>query len=256
MNIKITKPVVFIDVETTGLDTKSDKIIDITLIKIKPDGTEETINELINPNIPIPKEATEIHGIKDSDVLNKKDFKFHAQKIVEFINGCDLAGFNIIRFDFPILQNELNRCGANLSWNEKILDLQYLYHKLDPRDLSSAYRKYCNKELGKFHSSHSDAKASLEILEAQLEKHTDLPRDILELIEFSNLKNPNQIDLLGKFLWVNERATFNFGKHKGKTIEEISINEPDYFNWIIDGDFLPDVKQIAKEALSKKFPKK
>ncbi len=256
MNLNLTKPIVFIDIETTGLDVKSDRIIDIALIKIKPDGTEETINELINPGISIPLEATEIHGIKDSDVLDKKDFKFHAQKIVEFINDCNLAGFNITRFDFPILQNELNRCGMKFPWNEKILDLQYLYHKLEPRNLSSAYIKYCNKELEKVHSSRSDAKACLEILDAQLEKHTDLPKDISELIEFYNPKDPNWIDSLGKFMWKNEKATFNFGTHQGKTIEEIYINNTDYLKWMKDADFLLDVKQIVIDALLGKFPKK
>ncbi|MBS3141538.1 3'-5' exonuclease [Candidatus Woesearchaeota archaeon] len=256
-HLHLTKPIAFIDVETTGINTREDRIVDICIIKILPNGEKETLKSIINSTISIPVESTKIHGITDIDVQGKPTFREFASKVTSFIDGCDLCGFNIIGFDLGILQSEFQRAEFSFSSEgRKIIDVMKIYHKLEPRDLNAAHLKYCGKSLENVHKAEADVNATICVLEAQLEKHNDLPRNVSELDEFCNPKDPSWIDNEGKFAWLNGKAIINFGKYKGKTFEFVSQNDSSYFQWIIRGDFSAEVKDIANNAINGKFPEK
>jgi DNA polymerase-3 subunit epsilon len=253
-SLQLTRPIAFIDIETTGLNTQQDRIVDICITKIRPNGAEETLNSVINPNIPIPIESTQIHGITDTDVKGKPTFEEFAQKIIDFIDDCDLGGFGT-KFDLSVLESEFKRVGINYSREGKqIVDVQRIYHKLEPRDLNAAHLKYCGKHLENAHRAHADVRATIDILESQLGQNNILPRDVSSLHEFCNPKNPIWVDDDGKFAWFEGKAIINFGVHKGKTLEIMHKNNPDYFNWMISKDFSAKVKDIAKDAINGKFP--
>jgi len=254
-NLKLTRPLAFIDIETTGLNIQEDRIIEISIIKIFPDGREEVLNSLVNPERLIPLESTKIHNITNIDVQGQPTFKEFAQKVIDFIDNCDLCGFQITKFDLLLLKSEFNRVGINYSdEGRKIVDVLKIYHKLEPRDLSSAYLKYCGKSLEGAHRANNDTKAVIEILESQLENNGFLPRDVSGLHEFCNPLDPSWIDSDGKLAWLNGNAVINFGKHKGKSLKNIYKNERDYFQWILNTDFSVQVKKIIKEASEGKFP--
>ena len=253
-SLQLTRPIAFIDIETTGLNAQQDRIVDICVIKIHPNGAEEILNSFTNPNIPIPIESTQIHRITDADVKGKPTFEEFAKKLVDFIEDCDLGGFET-KFDLSFLESEFKRTGINYSREgRQIVDVQRIYHILEPRDLNAAHLKYCGKPLENAHKSHIDVRATIDVLESQLEQHNILPRDISILYEFCNPRDPTWIDDDGKFLWFEGKALINFGTHKGKTLEFVYKNYPDYFNWIISKDFSAKVKDIAKDAINGKFP--
>lgn len=253
-SLKLTRPIAVIDIETTGLNKQEDRIVDICVTKILPNGEEKTLNSLINPTIPIPFESTKIHGITDADVQGKPTFKEFAQKIINFIDKCDLCGFGI-KFDLAFLESEFKRAGVSYSEEgTEILDVQHIYYKLEPRDLSAAHLRYCGKPLENAHKAHVDVRATIEILESQLKQYDALPRDISGLRKFCNLKNPLWIDDDGKFTWSNGKTIINFGVHQGKTLEFISKDKPDYLKWILSTDFSSEVKNIVREAIEGKFP--
>jgi DNA polymerase-3 subunit epsilon len=184
-NLNIDRPLVFIDIETTGLNKSRDRIIEFSAIKIFPDGNEKQLNLLINPQVPIPKEAIEIHGITDKDVANSPKFYQCATAIRRFINGSDLAGFNIIRFDLPLLENEFKRVNMEFSQQSRnLIDSQIIFHFLEPRNLEAAYKKYCNKELVNANRAEVDVRATVEVLAGQLNQHPELPRDIQNLADY------------------------------------------------------------------------
>ncbi|MEK6859927.1 MAG: 3'-5' exonuclease [Nanoarchaeota archaeon] len=258
MDIQLNKPLVFIDLETTGTETLIDRIVEFSALKINPDNTEESITTRINPHVPIPPEAIAIHGIKDNDVIDKPSFKEYALIIRNFLEGCDLGGFNIKRFDLEILEAEFKRAGIEFSKeNRFILDVQTIYHKFDPRDLSAAYKKYCNKEIEKHHSAEHDTRATFNIFKSQLEIHKELPHNISELHDFCNeRKSASWIDSKGKFIWIGNDAIVNFGPHKGKLLSYMVENESGFLEWMLNRDFLPDVKKIVSDALNGKIPQK
>ena len=252
-NLQLTRPIAFIDIETTGLNKQEDRIVDICIIKIHPDGKEETLNSLINPDMPIPVESMQIHGITDDDVKGKPIFKEFAKKAIDFIDNCDLGGFGT-KFDLSVLESEFKRAGINYSGEgRQIVDVKSIYHSLEPRDLSAAYLKYCGKALENAHRAHIDVRATIDVLESQLRQH-DLPRDVFNLDKLYNPKDTSWIDDEGKFAWLNGKAIINFGKYKGKTFEFVSQNDSSYFQWIIKGDFSAEVKDIAKNVINGKFP--
>ena len=258
MDIQLNKPLVFIDLETTGIETLIDRIVEFSALKINPDNSEECITTRINPQIPIPPEAIAIHGIKDSDVADKPTFKEYALTIRNFLEGCDLGGFNIKRFDLEILEAEFKRAEVEFSKaNRFILDVQTIYHKFDPRDLSAAYKKYCNKETEKQHSAEHDVRATVDIFRSQLEMHKELSHNISELHDFCNeRKSASWIDSKGKFIWIGNDAVINFGPHRGKLLSYMVKNESGFLNWMLTRDFLPDAKKIVSDALNGKFPQK
>jgi len=256
-NLSLDGPIAFIDLETTGLSISTDRIIELTVLKIHPDGSEELKSVRVSPGMPIPAEATAVHGITNEDVADKPTFRQYAVSLKDFLADCDYAGFNIKRFDLPLLEAEFKRSGVEFSTQDhRVLDAQVIYHSREPRDLAAAYRKYCAKELQEAHTSMGDVRAAYEILDAQLHHYPDLPRDVAGLHEFCNPREPNWIDAEGRFVWVEEEAAFGFGQYKGKLLKEIANLDSDYLNWISGTDFPDEVKKIASEALSNRFPRK
>ena len=252
--LKLTRPLVVLDAETTGLNKQVDRIVDICLIKILPNGHEETLKSLINPTIPIPLESTNIHRIKDEDVKDKPTFKEFAQKIIDFVKDCDLCGYEV-KFDLEVLAAEFKRAGINYQKGDiAVLDVKQIHFKLDPRDLSSAYLKYCGKELKNAHRAENDVKATIEILEAQLKQHNELPKDVSALQQFSSPRDPSWIDTEGKIKWYNGKAIINFGQHQGKTLEDLAKSTT-YLRWITGADFSSEVRRIVNEAIEGRFPK-
>ncbi len=255
-NLKLERPLAFIDVESTGLKPFSDRIVELSILRIHPDGSEEYKSHRVNPGIPIPAEATAIHGISDADVAKEPAFCQYAKSICEFLEGCDIAGFNVIKFDLPLLEAEFARSNVDFSRQGRLLvDSQIIYHQRDPRDLQAAYRKYCGKEMENAHCAKEDAKAAAEILDGQLEMHQDLPRDMPRLCALCYRVGEKYIDPDGKFIWVDGEAVCNFGKkHIGRKLKDIAAEAPSYLSWIAVADFSSQVKEIAAKALQGHFP--
>lgn len=262
MNLELTKPLAFFDLETTGLNIATDRIVEISVVKLMPNGDKEIKTKLINPTIPISKESLGIHGISDEKVKDKATFKEVANELNEFIKGCDLAGYNSNRFDIPLLAEEFLRAGIDFDVKSRnLVDVQNIFHKMEQRTLVAAYKFYCDKDLTDAHSAEADTTATYEILEAQIAKYGDLKGDTEFLSEFSQMTK--NVDLLGRFVFNEENiAVFNFGKHKGKAVTEVLQKEPGYYSWMMNGDFplytkkvLKDIKESMK-SVSKPVQKK
>jgi DNA polymerase-3 subunit epsilon len=247
MNLKLTNPLAFLDLETTGLNIASDRIVEISIIKIMPNGDKEIKTKLINPTIPIPAEVSLVHGITDKDVKDKATFKEVAQELIDFIANADLAGYNSNKFDIPLLAEEFLRAGVDFDVKtKKLIDVQNIFHKMEKRTLSAAYEFYCNKELKDAHSAEADTLATFEILDAQIARYKDLKPNTTFLSEFSQMTN--NADLLGRIVYNKDGVeTFNFGKHKGKTVLEVLDKEPGYYSWMMNGDFPLYTKKILQE---------
>jgi len=256
-NLILDKPLAFIDVETTGLQPNMDRIVELSILKIHPDGNYEYKSHRMNPGIPIPAEATAIHGITDEDVVNEPVFQEYASSIIDFLEGCDIAGFNVLKFDIPFLEVELRRAGVLFQKRDrKFIDVQILYHLLEPRDLKSAYLKYCGKEMELSHTAQGDATAAAEILDKQLEIHQDLPKNVEGLHALCQPGLANYVDPEGKFIWSNGEIVCHFGrKYFGWTLKQLVSQAPDYLQWMLSSDFSPDVKKLVYNALQGKFPK-
>ncbi len=243
MNLK--NPLVFFDLETTGLNTTRDRIIEVSLLKVYPNGKEEMKTRRLNPEMPIPPESTAIHGITDEDVKDCPTFKQIAKSLADQLEGCDLAGFNSSRFDVPMLAEEFLRAGVDFDMSRrKFIDVQIIYHRREPRTLEAAYAFYCNKQLDNAHSAESDTRATYEVLKSQLDHYPDLVNDIDALSKEYSSFNDN-VDLAGRMIYDEKGVeVFNFGKHKGKPVEEVLKNEPSYYAWMMDGDFPLNTKQV------------
>ena len=245
MNIKLTRPLVFFDLETTGLNISRDHIIEISLIKVFPDEHRESYSTRINPGIPIPPESSAVHGITDADVADKPLFKDVARTIANFIQGCDLAGYNSNKFDVPMLAEEFLNIGMDDVDLRRscFVDVQNIFHKKEQRTLIAAYKFYCNKDLINAHGAFADTSATVDVFMAQLERYDDLPKDIRGLAEFTALNR--NVDFAGRFVYdANGCEVFNFGKHKGKRVEDVLRYEPSYYDWMINGDFSRDTKRV------------
>lgn len=247
MELPLKRPIVFFDLETTGINVTNDRIVEITLLRIEPNGKETEKTYLVNPTIPISKEASEIHGIKDEDVKDKPVFKEIAKTVAAIIEGADIAGFNSNRFDIPLLAEEFLRADVDFNMrNRQFVDVQVIYHKMEQRNLSAAYKFYCKKELIDAHSSKADTMATYEILKAQLDFYDNLPRTINELSEFST-QNKN-VDLAGHIVFNDMNVeVFNFGKHKGVPVEEVLTKDSGYYGWMMNGQFPLYTKKILTE---------
>ncbi len=237
------KPVIFFDLETTGTNILHDRIVEISMIKVHPDGHDDQRTIRINPTIPIPPEATEIHHISDSDVADKPTFKQVAKALAQSFEGCDIAGFNSNKFDIPMLAEEFARAGVNFDFSRaRFIDVQTIFHKKEQRTLVAAYRFYCDKDLEGAHSADADTRATYEVLMAQLDRYEDLPNDIDALAEFSS-QNRN-VDLMGRMIYDDKnREVINFGKYKGQLATEVLRRDPGYFGWIQQGEFPSDFKR-------------
>lgn len=244
MEISIKNPLVFIDLETTGIDVVNDRIVEISALKIMPNGKQELKTRRVNPTIPIPAEATAIHGISNDDVKDEPTFKEMAKSLAQFLEGCDLAGFNSNKFDFPLLAEEFLRADVDFDFRKrKFIDVQTIFHKMEKRTLEAAYKFYCEKELEGAHSAEADTLATFEVLKAQLDRYPDLQNDIDFLAEFSTHK---QIaDFAGRIIYDESGVeVFNFGKHKGKPVEDVFTKEPSYYAWMMNGDFPLYTKKV------------
>jgi len=254
-NIKLERPLVFIDIESTGKNKYQDRIVELTILTVSPDGTESCWTERINPEVPIPAAATKIHGITDDDVKDKPKFRDSMGAIRGLLAHGDIAGFGIKNFDMPLLEAEFHRAGAEFSCKSyRVLDPMVIYHQKEPRDLAAAYRKYCGKELINGHSSEADARASREVLDCQLKEYTDLPADINGLHCFCRQREENWVDTNGKFIWEEGDVVLAFGKHAGRKLKEMAACDPGYLQWIIKNDFSAEVKDISAKALKGDFP--
>ena len=255
-NIKLNRPIAFIDIETTGLHPQSDRIVELSILKIHPNRRKEHYYQRFNPCIPIPPSVTAIHNITNIDVKISPTFKQCASAILIFLDNCDISGFGITNFDLPLLETELARAGLKFHRQGRhIIDSQIIFHKREPRDLEAAYYKYCKKTMKNHHSAQEDAKVSAEILDGQIETYIDLPRDIAGLSALFQKDNKDYIDTEGKFIWVDGNAICNFGrKHKGENIIDIVRNDKDYLKWILSSSFSKEVKDIVIRALNGTFP--
>ena len=245
MKLNLKNPIVFFDLETTGINISRDRIVELSFLKIHPNGEEEIKSKRVNPEMPIPAESTAIHGITDEDVKDCPTFKQIAKSLAAQIEGCDLAGFNSNRFDVPMLAEEFLRAGIDFDMGKrKFIDVQIIYHKKEPRTLAAAYKFYCDKELIDAHSAEVDTIATYEILKSQLERYPDLVNDIDELSkEFGSFNN--NVDFAGRIV-LNDKGVevFNFGKHRGKPVADVLKREPSYYSWMMDGDFPLNTKQV------------
>lgn len=247
MELHLTKPIVFFDIESTGLSVATDRIVEISVLKIFPDGTSECKTKRINPGMPIPAESTAIHGIKDEDVKDCPLFKQYAKSLANYLEGCDIAGYNSTKFDIPLLAEEFERCGVDFDFFKRnIIDVQNIFHKMEQRTLSAAYKFYCGKELENAHAAEADTVATYEILKAQLEKYPTLENDMAKLAEFSS-KSKN-LDFEGRIVLNSAgKAIFNFGKHKGKLVTEVFAAEPSYYDWMQKGEFTLNTKRVLTD---------
>ena len=253
--IELKRPLVVFDLETTGLSTRKDRIIELAAVKVNPDGSEVTKTWLLNPGVPIPKETSDIHGITDEIVAGCPTFAERAQEILDFFEGADIGGFNSDRFDIPCLEEEFARVGYNFNTaSRKRIDVQRIYHKKEPRDLSAAVRFYLSRDHAGAHGAEADAVATMEILKKQFERYPDLPRSIPELDELLVPSDPLNADRNGLFRWKDGEWIVNFGKKKGLSLKKLVINEPNFFRWMIKGDFDADARMIAADALEGRLP--
>ncbi|MCB2195536.1 MAG: 3'-5' exonuclease [Bacteroidetes bacterium] len=253
MELDLKKPIVFFDLETTGIDIVNDRIVEISLLKVNQDGTEETRTMRINPEMPIPIQSTAVHGITDEDVINEPTFNIVAKDIAKFIEGCDLGGYNSNKFDIPLLAEEFLRVGVDIDLKKhRFVDVQVIFHKMEQRTLSAAYKFYCQKTLDDAHSAEADTKATYEILKAQLDRYNDLQNDIDEISKFSS-HNKN-VDFAGRIV-LNDKGeeVFNFGKYKGQTVESVLEKDQGYFGWMLNSDFPLYTKKVLTAIKLRKF---
>lgn len=253
MGLQLIRPLAVFDLETTGINITADRIVEIAIIKLMPDGSEQSYHRRVNPTIPIPIEISEIHGIYDADVANEPTFAEIAQEVVDFIGDADLGGYNSNKFDIPVLAEELMRTEVDFDISVKhFVDVQNIFHKMEQRTLAAAYQFYCGKNLDNAHSALYDTRATLEVFIAQLERYPDLKTDIPSLADFSKQGNFDILDFAGRIARnAKGEAVYNFGKHKGKTIKEVNQIEPGYYGWMLDADFPLYTKQVLRKEMEK-----
>lgn len=255
MNLQLSKPLAFFDLETTGVNVATDRIIELAILKIMPDGTQKELHHLVNPTIDIPQQSTDIHGISNNDIEDKPTFKDVGHEVSQFLQDCDFAGYNSNKFDVPLLAEEFARAEINFDWTKrKFIDVQVIFYKKEPRTLTAAYKYYCNKDLEGAHSAMADTKATFEILEAQLQQYDDLDGNVNFLNEYT--RQTKNVDFAGRVIFNDKDIeVFNFGKYKGKPVEEVFNKEPNYYNWMMNGDFPSNTKQVITAIKLRSFNK-
>ncbi len=246
MAIKLSRPLAVFDLETTGTNLASDRIIEISVLKISPDGSKEEYTKRVNPGMPIPPASTGVHGITDNDIAEAPSFKDLAKELFDFIDSCDLAGYNSDRFDVPILVEEFLRCEIFFDLDSRrLVDVQRIFHLMEKRTLSAAYKFYCDKDLENAHSAFADASATYEILEAQIDRYDEIENDVDFLAKFTT--DEDFIDTARRLKRVEGKAVFNFGKYKDQTVEAVLEKDPGYYGWIMNSAFPLHTKQKLKE---------
>ena len=263
------RPLVFFDLEATGVNILNDRIVEISVVKIFPDGRREVKTRRINPEMHIPEEASAIHGIYDKDVANEPTFRAISKNFFIYLEDCDLGGYNITKFDIPMLTREFSRAGLTFTTaNRRIIDAYNIFCRMEPRNLSAAYKFFCGKDMKDAHSAEADTLATVEIFEGEIKRYSqmtreDYPEDIEKwpetLDEFHTFCNQRMIDSIdpdGRFKWKNGEAVVAFGKNAGTSLRRIAIDNPDFLRWILRSDFSVEVKNIASDALKGIFPEK
>ncbi len=255
MKLNLKNPIVFFDLETTGINIAVDRIVELSYLKIEPNGTETSKTILVNPTIAIPPQATEIHGITDEDVRNAPTFQEIAQSLANEFEGCDFSGYNAAKFDIPLLAEEFLRAGVEFDLKKrKLIDVQVIFHKMEQRTLSAAYKFYCDKDLKDAHSAEADTRATYEVLQAQLDRYDNLKNDMEFLSKFS-AHNKN-VDYAGRIVYnAKGEEVFNFGKYKGKKVGEILQRDPGYYGWMMNGDFPLHTKNVLTKIKLRTFGK-
>ncbi|EID75580.1 3'-5' exonuclease [Imtechella halotolerans] len=256
MELKLNRPICFFDLETTGTDVVNDRIVEIAILKVYPNGNKESKTWLVNPQMPIPPSATAVHGITDEKVANEPSFKELSKQVHSMVKDSDLAGFNSDRFDIPLLAEEMLRAEIDFDMRNRVsVDVQTIFHKMEKRTLAAAYKFYCNKELVDAHSAEADTMATYEVLKSQLERYDELENDVKFLADFTTRKQ--SVDFAG-FIVMNENdeEVFSFGKHKGKRVEDILEEEPGYFGWLLNADFPRYTKKVLTAIKLRKLNNK
>lgn len=255
MNIELQRPIAILDLETTGTNLAVDRIVEIAIVKVSPDGSRTVKRKLINPGMKIPEGASAIHGISDEMVKDAPLFKVVANECKQFIEGCDLAGYNSNRFDWPLLVEEFLRAGLEFDISQRrMVDVQKIFHMMEPRTLSAAYKFYCSKTLENAHSAEADAEATWEILLAQVDKYPQLGTSIDSITQF--LGDEPIVDFARRFVFENGVEVFNFGKHKGRPVADVLRQEPQYYDWMMKGDFPMHTKQKLTEIFNRTLLRK
>lgn len=247
MKLNLKKPLIFFDLETTGTSVTQDRIVQLSYIKVMPNGVELTGNYFVNPEMHIPETSTAVHHITDEMVKDKPTFKELASKLIADFKGCDLAGYNSNRFDVPMLIEEFLRAGHTFDIsNVRFIDVQNIFYKMEPRTLVAAYKFYCGKELDGAHAADNDTRATYEVLQAQLDRYSELQNDVEWLQEFTAMNH--NVDPMGAMVYdEKKRPVFNFGKHKGRPVTEVLQREPTYYSWMMNGDFARSTKQVLTQ---------
>ncbi len=269
MKIAEQRPIVFFDLETTGTNISTDRIVELSVIKIHPDGEREERTRRLNPEMPIPPEATAVHHISDADVADAPTFRQIAKNFFIFLEGCDLGGYNIVKFDLPVLIREFQRAGLQFSTEgRRVVDAYTIFCRMEPRNLTAAYKFFCGKKLEGAHGAAADTLATVEVFAAQLERYgaedyADLPEGIEkfpqnmdELNEFCVSQRPDWVDANGRFKWRGDEVIVAFGRHNGTPLKTLATQFPDFLRWLLKADFPEDVKKIASDAMIGVFPKK
>jgi DNA polymerase III subunit epsilon len=250
MALELKKPLAFIDLETTGINLATDRIVEIAIVKISANGEKQVKRRLINPGMPIPQASTDVHGITDEMVKDAPSFKQVANEVRQFLLNCDMGGYNSNRFDLPMLAEEFLRAGQDFDVAGcELVDVQRIFHLMEPRNLSAAYRFYCQKELTDAHSAEADATATWEILEAQVLRYPQLGNNLESVLKITGREEI--VDFARRFVMENGQEVFNFGKHKGKTVVRVLREEPQYYDWMMKGDFPMHTKKKLTEMFNK-----
>ena len=255
MELVLERPLVFFDIESTGTNPYRDRIVEIAVIKVMPDGSRDDVVRRINPCMPIPAGASAVHGIYDADVADCPTFDVVAHNLYKYLDGCDLAGYNIVKFDVPMLQEEFKRCGLELSMKErKLIDVFNIFCRLYPRNLSAAYKFFCDGNLEDAHSALADTDATVAVLFGQLAKHPELPREMAGLAEFSAARDADFVDSEGRLKFSGDEVVINFGKNSGRRLRDLASEDPGFLRWMLRSDFSDEVKTVIKNALAGEFP--
>ena len=252
---KLERPLAVFDIEATGIAPRSDRIVELAVVKLMPDGARQTHTFRFNPGVPIPEEAVRIHGITNEDVAACPSFTELAEEIASILDGCDLAGFNIVRYDLPMLAEEFVRAGVPFdAGNRRIIDAQRIFHRREPRDLAAGLRFYCGEMHLNAHGAEADALATIRVLEGQFERYPDLPREMDSLHDYCNPRDPKWVDRIGRLKWSDDQVVLNFGKKKGTPLRDLVEEDPGFIKWMLRSDFPRDTLAIVRDAIEGRWP--
>lgn len=253
--LNLSRPLACFDIEATGTSPQADRIIELAIVRMHPDGSSDSHHFLVNPGIPIPMEATDIHGFTDDDVRDCPPFAAITEEVNDILKGCDLSGFNVLRYDIPMLVEEMTRANSHFDIeNRKVIDAQRIFHQREPRTLTAALAFFCSEMHLDAHGAMSDVAATMRVIEAQLKRYADLPRDVPSLDSYCNPRDPSWVDRSGRLKWINKTVAINFGKKKGVSLKTLIENDPGFIKWMLKSDFPPDVKEIVEQGKRGEWP--